>query len=54
MSKHETAEKKAGSVDVVLPGDFLASPEEFLPGMNAYEQGDSVRATHPGRVERDL
>jgi len=54
MSKHETAEKKAGSVAVVLPGDFLASPEEFLPGMNAYEQGDSVRATHAGRVEKDL
>src|SRR5271155_4065385 len=54
MSKNETSEKKAGSVAVVLPGDFLAFPEEFLPGKNAYEQGDSVRATHPGLVEKDL
>jgi exosome complex component CSL4 len=54
MSKPETSEKKAGSAAVALPGDFLASPEEFLPGMNAYEQGDAVRATHPGRVEKDL
>jgi exosome complex RNA-binding protein Csl4 len=42
-------EKKA-----VLPGDFLASPEEFVAGKNTYEQEDSVRATLPGRVERDL
>ena len=54
MSKRETGEKKGGSVAVALPGDFLAFPEEFLPGMNAYEQGDAVRATHPGRVEKDL
>jgi len=38
----------------VLPGDFLAVPEEFLPGPNAYETEDSVRATHPGEVLRDL
>jgi exosome complex component CSL4 len=54
MSKHEASEKKVGSVTAVLPGDFLASPEEFLPGKNAYEQGDSVRASHPGQVEKDL
>ena len=49
MSERETNVKKA-----VLPGDFLASPEEFTAGSNTYEQGDSVRATHPGQVERDL
>jgi exosome complex component CSL4 len=54
MSKHETGEKKNGSAAGVLPGDFLASPEEFLPGKNTYEQGDSVRARLPGRVEKDL
>jgi exosome complex component CSL4 len=50
MSK---ANKKDAAV-VVLPGDFLASPEEFLPGNNAYEQEDSVRASIPGRVQKDL
>jgi exosome complex RNA-binding protein Csl4 len=49
MSKREAEEKK-----VALPGDFLAIPEEFLPGKNTYEQGDAVRATLPGRVQRDL
>src|SRR5271170_672824 len=53
MSKSVTSEKKSASTEV-LPGDFLAFPEEFLPGKNAYEQGDSVRATHTGRVEKDL
>jgi len=52
MSKRESSKKVAAAV--ALPGDFLASPEEFLPGQNAYEQGDSVRASLPGRVERDL
>jgi exosome complex RNA-binding protein Csl4 len=54
MSKSETGEKKGGSAAVALPGDFLAFPEEFLPGKNAYEERDSVRATLPGRVEKDL
>jgi len=49
MSKRETAEKK-----MVLPGDVIASPEEFMPGKNTYEQEDSVRATLPGQVEKDL
>jgi len=53
MSKRETGEKKDASA-VALPGDFLASPEEFLPGKNTYEQHDSVRARLSGRVERDL
>jgi exosome complex RNA-binding protein Csl4 len=52
MSKRETGEKKEGAV--ALPGDFLASPEEFGPGNNTYEQGDSVRARLPGQVEKDL
>ena len=54
MSKHETGDKKAASETVALPGDFLAFPEEFLPGKNAYEEEDSVRATLSGRVEKDL
>jgi len=49
MSKSNTAEKK-----MVLPGDFLASPEEFVAGKNTYEEHDSVRATLPGQVEKDL
>jgi exosome complex component CSL4 len=48
MSKKNTAEK------IVLPGDVVASPEEFVAGKNTYEQGDSVRATLPGRVEKDM
>ena len=54
MSKSETSSKKAAPAVVALPGDFLASPEEFLPGNNTYEQGDSVRASLSGRVEKDL
>jgi exosome complex component CSL4 len=56
MSESETGSKKAASATaaVALPGDLLASPEEFLPGKNTYEQGDSVRASLSGRVEKDL
>ena len=50
MSK---ANDKKDAAAVVLPGDFLASPEEFLPGNNTYEQGDSVRASIAGRVQKD-
>jgi exosome complex component CSL4 len=53
MSK-QAGNKKEGPATIALPGDFLASPEEFLPGQNTYEQGDSVRASLPGRVEKDL
>jgi exosome complex component CSL4 len=52
MSKRETDKK--GSAAVALPGDFLAFPEEFLPGKNTYEQEDSVRAMLSGQVEKDL
>jgi exosome complex component CSL4 len=51
MSKSETSQKKGA---VALPGDFLAYPEEFVAGKNTYEQGDSVRATLPGSVVKDL
>lgn len=53
MSKLETG-KKGASEGVALPGDFIASPEEFLAGKDAYEQEDSVRATLPGWVVKDL
>ena len=53
MSKRETGEKR-GAATAALPGDFLATPEEFLPGKNTYEQEDSVRARLPGQVEKDL
>jgi exosome complex component CSL4 len=54
MSKSETGDKKGASVGFALPGDILASPEEFIPGSNTYEQGDSVRASLSGRIEKDL
>jgi exosome complex component CSL4 len=54
MSNRETGNKKDGPAAVALPGDFLASPEEFLAGQNTYEQGDAVRASLSGRVEKDL
>ncbi|MDA4116903.1 MAG: exosome complex RNA-binding protein Csl4 [Thaumarchaeota archaeon] len=49
-----SSKKDAAPAAVVLPGDFLATPEEFLPGSNAYEQGDSVRASIQGHVQKDL
>ncbi len=54
MSKHETREKREAANAAVLPGDFIAAPEEFLAGKNTYEREDSIRATHPGTVEKDL
>jgi exosome complex component CSL4 len=54
MSKPESPKKKDGQMAVALPGDFLASPEEFVAGKNTYEQGDAVRASLPGRVEKDM
>ncbi len=54
MSKHETSEKQGAASAAVLPGDFLATPEEFLAGKNTYEREDSIRATHPGTVQKDL
>jgi len=49
MSKRPTDEKK-----VVLPGDLVAYPEEFVPGKNTYEQEDSVRAMLSGQLEKDM
>ncbi|HUH99673.1 MAG TPA: exosome complex RNA-binding protein Csl4 [Nitrososphaerales archaeon] len=49
MSNKREMEKKPA-----LPGDFLAYPEEFLPGANTYERGDAVRARLPGVAEKDL
>ncbi len=51
MSKEQKSEAKGSAV--ALPGDFLAFPEEFLPGTNTYETEDAVRARVPGRVEKD-
>jgi exosome complex component CSL4 len=45
---------KKDAVVVVLPGDFLATPEEFLPGKNAYELDNSIRASIQGHVQKDL
>jgi exosome complex component CSL4 len=49
LSTKRESEKK-----FTLPGDFLAYPEEFMPGKNTYEQGDSIRARLPGMAEKDL
>lgn len=38
---------------VAMPGDSLATPEEFLPGRNTYEGDGSIRALLVGRVVRD-
>ncbi len=46
--------KKATEKRIALPGDILASPEEFMSGRNTYEQGGHIRATLPGQVEKDL
>lgn len=54
MSNQEAGDNKTGRQSVALPGDFLAFPEEFLPGRSTYERQDSVRARLPGRVDRDL
>jgi len=40
--------------DFVLPGDFLATPEEFLPGEGAYEEGGRVCSSTVGIVLLDV
>lgn len=42
------AEIKTG--DFVLPGDFLATAEEFVPGDGAYEEAGRIYATSTGVV----
>jgi len=36
-----------------IPGDTLATPEEFLPGKNVYESDGSIKALLVGKVVRD-
>jgi len=38
----------------VLPGDALSIPEEFLPGVNAYDADGTVRALLTGRMVKDM
>ncbi len=37
-----------------IPGDSLATPEEFLPGRNVYESDGSIKALLVGNVVRDV
>jgi exosome complex component CSL4 len=39
---------------IALPGETLATPEEFLPGKNVYEQDGSLKALLVGNVVRDM
>ncbi|MEM2251076.1 MAG: exosome complex RNA-binding protein Csl4 [Candidatus Hadarchaeales archaeon] len=40
--------------DFVLPGDFLATPEEFLPGEGTYEEKGKVYSSSIGIVLLDI
>ncbi len=40
--------------DFVLPGDFLATPEEFLPGEGAHEENGKVYSSSVGIVLLDV
>ena len=46
------AEIKTG--DFVVPGDFLATAEEFVPGDGAYEEGGKIYAASTGVVLVDV
>jgi exosome complex component CSL4 len=39
---------------IVLPGDKVATPEEFSPGRNVYEMNGLIRSLLVGRIVRDL
>src|SRR5438552_10960691 len=39
---------------IALPGDTLATPEEFLPGRNVYEHDGSIKALLVGKVVHDM
>ena len=41
------------SDSIILPGDKIASIEEFEAGNNAFDDGDMVRSTVIGRMELD-
>ncbi len=40
--------------DFVVPGDFLATAEEFVPGDGAYEDGGKIYSSHTGVVLVDI
>ncbi len=46
------AEIKTG--DFVIPGDFLATAEEFVPGDGAYEESGKIYSTYTGVVLVDV
>jgi exosome complex component CSL4 len=46
------AEIKTG--DFVIPGDFLATAEEFVPGEGAYEEGGEIYSSCTGVVLIDV
>ena len=39
------------SEEIKLPGEKIAMIEEYLPGNNTFEDGDSIRATSVGSIE---
>lgn len=39
--------------DFVIPGDFLATAEEFIPGEGAYEENDEIYSSSTGIVLMD-
>ncbi|MCK9151015.1 exosome complex RNA-binding protein Csl4 [Methanobacterium alcaliphilum] len=44
---------KAKVGDFVLPGDFLAVSEEFIPAEGAYDDNGNIKSLVVGTVERD-
>lgn len=46
--------KQIKTGDFVVPGDFLATAEEFIPGDYAYEEGDKVYSSCSGVVLMDI
>jgi exosome complex component CSL4 len=43
--------KLSMSEEIKLPGEKIAMIEEYLPGNNTFEDGDSIRATSVGSIE---
>ncbi|KXB05243.1 hypothetical protein AKJ50_01475 [candidate division MSBL1 archaeon SCGC-AAA382A13] len=46
-------EKEVKSGDFVVPGDFLATVEEFIPDEGVYEEGSNVYSSRTGIVLKD-
>ncbi|KXB00806.1 hypothetical protein AKJ40_00515 [candidate division MSBL1 archaeon SCGC-AAA259M10] len=46
-------EKEVKSGDFVVPGDFLATAEEFIPDEGVYEEDHNVYSTRTGIVLKD-